>query len=232
MRLKPLSWLVAVLWVVGSPGLSAAEDTVAPAAPEAPAPPSRWLQGPGDLDVRLHLDGDILLAFAELGAAADFGVLPLGPGALAVGAEFSAGMCLTACGLIGLLTGIDVSSRFYSPHARLTYHFLPPHQKLDALDIYGLLLAGVTVSTQALSGSAQGVGFRYTGTGTGPSVGLGVGAKRFFKERLFLGGEARLRYARGEYHYSEEVAGISFEGVDPNWSQTGLTLLFFGGVRL
>jgi hypothetical protein len=190
------------------------------------------MQGVGDLDVRLHLDGDILLAFVEIGAAADFGLLPLGPGTLALGAELSGGICLTACGLIGLVTGISVSDRFVSPHARLTYHFLPPKQKLEGVDLYGLLLAGVTVSRQTVSGTIQGVNFDFKGTGVGPSLGLGLGAKKFFKERVFLGGEARLRYARGDYHYSEEVGNITLIGVDPDWSQTGLSLLIFAGMRI
>jgi hypothetical protein len=40
-----------------------------------------------------------------------------------------------------------------------------------------------------------------------------------------------LRYARGEYRYSDTVAGLSFEEVDLNWSQTGFGLLLFGGAR-
>lgn len=182
--------------------------------------------------MRVHLDGDILLAFVELGVAADLGLIPAGPGTVALGAELSGGICLTACGLIGLVTGISVSDRFISPHARLTYHFLPPNQKLEGVDLYGLVLAGVTVSNQKVSGTIENVDFNFTGTGVGPSIGLGLGAKKFVKERLFIGGEARLRYARGDYHYSEQVENITFLGVDPDWSQTGLSLLVFGGIRI
>lgn len=183
--------------------------------------------------MRVHLDSDILLAFVELGVAADFGLIPAGPGTLAVGAELSGGICLTACGLIGLVTGISVSDRFVSTHARLTYHFLPPNQKqLDGVDLYGLLLAGVTLANQKVSGSVENVDFRFSGTGLGPSIGLGLGAKKFVKERLFVGGEARLRYARGDYSYSEQVENVTLRGVDPDWSQTGLSILVFVGTRL
>lgn len=276
MRLKTLSWVVAVLLFVGAPRSSEAQEPQAPkarrrapakaalpapaAAPEPPAPPASpppeppapapaaapaapepaaaprapapsGLQGAGDLDARLQLDGDILLSFVELGVAADFGLLPVGPGSLALGAELGGGICLTACGLIGLVTGLDVSDKFISTHARLTYHFLPPNQKLEGVDIYGLLLAGAIVSRQTVSGTVQGVNFDFKGTGVGPSLGLGLGAKKFFKERVFFGGEARLRYARGDYNYSEEVGNVTIIGVDPDWSQTGLSLLFFAGMR-
>jgi hypothetical protein len=190
------------------------------------------LQKVGDLDARLHLDSDILLAFVELGVGADFGLIPAGPGTLALGAELSGGICLTACGLIGLVTGISVSDLFVNTHARLTYHFLPPNQKLDEVDLYGLLLAGVTVSRQSVSGTIENVNFNFTGTGVGPSIGLGLGAKKFVKERVFIGGEARLRYARGDYNYSEQVENITITGVDPDWSQTGLSLLIFVGLRV
>ncbi|ADO70668.1 uncharacterized protein STAUR_2876 [Stigmatella aurantiaca DW4/3-1] len=162
----------------------------------------------------------------------DVGLVPLGPGVLAVGGEFNAGICLTACGLVGLVTGIDISDHFYSPHVRLSYHWLPPAMKnAGTLELDGLLLVGVTFSTQTVSGDIEGVDFHYKGTGTGPSVGLGVGLKKFVKERLFLGIEARLRYAQGEDEYSERVGDDEFSGVDQDWSQTGLSLLVFGGVR-
>jgi|GEM_PF-1299735 len=221
-----------------SPQAPAPAPAPAPAAPEPATPPeapveeSLGIQKLGDFDMRLHVDSDILLAFVELGVGADFGLIPAGPGTLALGAELSGGICLTACGLIGLVTGISVSDRFISPHARLTYHFLPPNQKLEGVDIYGLLLAGVTVSNQKVSGRFENVDFNFTGTGVGPSLGLGLGAKKFVKDRIFIGGEARLRYARGDYSYSEQVENITVIGVDPDWSQTGLSLLFFVGLRV
>ncbi|RKH05880.1 hypothetical protein D7V97_23285, partial [Corallococcus sp. CA053C] len=192
------------------------------------------LQGPGDLDLRVHLTTDILVAFVEFGVAADLGVAPIGPGTLAVGAELNLGLCVTACGLVGALTGFDISDRYITPHARLTYHFLPPamRKRPTELDLYGLFLAGVTLSTQTITGTVQGVSVDYQGTGAGLSLGVGAGAKLFFKERFFVGGEARLRYARGTYDYEEEVGGSVFSGVDEDWSQSGLSLLVFAGLRL
>ena len=74
-------------------------STPAPAEPPSPSPlqsllhPRQPAAGQGEIDARVHLVGDVLLAFVELGVAVDLGLLPVGPGAVAVGGEFSAGAC-------------------------------------------------------------------------------------------------------------------------------------------
>ncbi len=211
-------------------------EPVAPPPPAAPAVsdalPGR-MQGVGDVDVRLMLNADILLAFVSLGVGADVGVLRAGPGVLSLGAEIEAGLCFTVCFALDLATGWNFSHQYYSPHARVAYHFLPPNARsLEKVDLYGLVLGGITYTTTRISGEESGTAFDFRGRDVAPSFGLGAGAKFFVQERLYLGAEARLRFASGQYTYTSRVGNVSVSGEQSFWSLSGLNVLFFGGLRL
>lgn len=203
---------------------------------EAPAAPRlNRLQGVGDIDARVMLNADILLAFVNLGVGADVGVLPLGPGVLTVGGEFEAGACVTMCLALNLATGWTFSHMFYSPHARVTYHLLPSNSSgLEKVDLYGLALAGVTITTTRVANTGTGAStdFEYLGSDVGPSVGLGVGGKYFFQDNLFFGAEGRLRYSAGEYTYSARVGNVTLSDSQSSWSLSGFNVQFFAGIRL
>ncbi|ATB34369.1 hypothetical protein [Melittangium boletus] len=219
-----LAWAGLVSVVMGSTG--------AHAAPPSAPPPGR-MQGVGDVDARLMLNADILLAFVNGGVGADVGVAKLGPGVLSLGGEFEAGTCVTACLALNLATGWSFRHLYYAPHARLTYHLLPAGTgNLEKADLYGLLLGGVTFTTTRVAGDSSGTEFEYKGSDVGPSVGLGVGGKFFLDERFFLGGEARARLSYGEYTYTARVGNASISDLQSTWSLSGLNVLFFGGVRL
>lgn len=213
-----------------------AQTTPGAQASEAPAAtrPNR-MQGVGDIDARLMLNADILLAFANVGVGIDVGVLPLGPGVLTLGGEFEAGACVTACLALNLLTGWTFSHLFYTPHARITYHLLPSNSSgLEKVDLYGLALAGVTITTTRVANTGTGdtTDFEYLGSDVGPSVGLGVGGKYFVQNNFFVGAEGRLRYSAGQYTYNVRVGNVSLSDTYSNWSLSGFNLQFFAGVRL
>ncbi|HYO68350.1 MAG TPA: hypothetical protein VEU33_19945 [Archangium sp.] len=207
---------------------SAAEIQAAPTAPRL-----NRVQGVGDIDVRGVLNADIVLAFVDLGVGVDVGVLQLGPGVLAIGGEFQAGACVTACLLLNTLTGYSWSNMFYSPHARATYHLLPSNSPgLEKVDLYGLALVGATITTTRVAGSVSGTDFEYVGSDVGPSVGLGLGAKYFFSDNLFFGAEGRLRYSAGEYTYTARAGNVSISDSQSTWSLSGFNVQLFAGLRL
>lgn len=218
-----------------------APATQAPQAPvaqasETPATPRfNRMQGVGDIDARATLNADILLAFVNLGVGADVGVLPLGPGVLTLGGEFEAGACVSLCAVLNLATGWTFSHMFYTPHARVTYHLMPSNsQGLGKVDLYGLALAGVTITTTRVANTGTGADtdFEYLGSDVGPSVGLGFGGKYFVQDTFFVGAEGRLRYSAGQYTYTARVGNVSLTDSQSSWSLSGFNLQFFAGLRL
>ncbi|QRK05568.1 hypothetical protein JQX13_36245 [Archangium violaceum] len=196
---------------------------------EPAAPRMNRLQDVGDIDARVMANADIVLAFVDLGVGLDVGVLRLGPGVLALGGEFEAGACVSPCIALNLATGWSFSHLFYSPHARATYHLLPSQSPgMEKVDLYGLVLAGLTLTTTRVTGTD----FDYAGSDVGPSVGLGVGGKYFFQDDFFLGAEGRLRYSAGEYTYSLRSGNVTLSDSQSSWSLSGFNVQFFAGLRL
>lgn len=207
---------------------AAAETQVAPAAPRL-----NRVQGVGDIDARAMLNSDILLAFVNLGVAVDVGVLPLGPGVLAIGGEFEAGACVSVCLLANAATGWSWSHMFYSPHARASYHLLPGNSAgLEKVDLYGLALVGATLTTTRVAGASSGTDFEVVGSDVGPSVGVGLGGKYFFSDNLFFGAEGRLRYSAGQYTYTARAGNVSLSDSQSTWSLSGFNVQLFAGLRL
>ncbi|HEX5753813.1 MAG TPA: hypothetical protein VFZ09_46945 [Archangium sp.] len=215
-----------------------AQEAQTSAAEAQPAPRLNRVQGVGDIDARAMLNADIVLAFVNLGVGADVGVLPLGPGVLALGGEFEIGGCVSACLLLNTLTGYSWSSMFYSPHVRASYHLLPSNSPgLEKVDLYGLALAGATLTTTRVAGTVSGgsgssTDFEYVGSDVGPSVGLGLGAKYFFSDNLFFGAEGRLRYSAGQYTYTARAGNVTISDSQSTWSLSGFNVQLFAGLRL
>ncbi|PTL85250.1 hypothetical protein DAT35_00555 [Vitiosangium sp. GDMCC 1.1324] len=202
---------------------------------ESAAPPGSRLQGPGDIDARVMLNADVILAFINVGVGVDVGVLKAGPGVLAVGGEFETGACVSPCIALNLATGYAFSHLFYSPNARVSYHLLPGNSPgLQKLDLYGLVLGGVTVTTTRVTGTDAGSGtdFDYQGSDVGPSLGLGAGGKYFFRDNLFVGAEGRLRYSAGEYTYTARAGRVTLSDSQSTWSLSGFNVQLFVGLRL
>jgi hypothetical protein len=211
-----------------------AEETKTPAEKsQAESRPNR-LQAVGDIDVRLMLETDILLAFVNGGVGADLGLLELGPGVLAVGGEVEVGACVTFCLGLNLLTGWNFSNMFYAPHARVTYHFLPGSSRgLENLDLYGLVFGGITYTTTSVSGASANAPFEYKGSDVGPSLGAGVGGKYFFKDNnFFVGAEGRARWSAGQYNYTVQVGNVTLSDTQSSWSLSGVHVQLFAGLRL
>ena len=234
-RIAVLS-LAALLTVTNAQAQEEAATTAPEATTEATAPDTGRTMRPGHLDLRANFNADILLAFVNAGVSVDVGLLPLGPGVLAVGGELEAGACVTFCLGFKLLTGWDLSTRYLSPHARLTYHFTPPAKSpsLQKVDFYGLAFGGITYNTAGLSGDAGNDRFEYSGADIGPSLGVGAGAKYFFKEDsgLFLGAEGRLRWSAGTYAWTARYGSVAISDTQSFWSLSGFNIQLFGGLRI
>ncbi len=219
---------------VEAPRPAAEASSPVPAVQPPPEPPRRTtrVQRPGDVDARLTLNADVILAFVNAGVGVDVGVLPLGPGTLSIGGEFEFGACVTFCAVLSLATGWQFSNLYYAPHARIAYHFLPGNAPgLEKVDLYGLVFGGVTLTTTRVAGTASGTEFEYVGNDVGPSLGLGVGGKFFPQEKLFLGAEARLRYSAGVYAYTARAGNVSISDSQASWSLSGINVQLFGGLR-
>ena len=98
---------------------------------------------PGHIDVRGMIDTDILLVYVNLGAMAEVGVLPIGPGTLAVGGEVDYGFCGSLCLITSLASPIDIGERYFTPMARVSYHFPIEALKIASkVDFFGATLRG------------------------------------------------------------------------------------------
>jgi hypothetical protein len=210
-----------------------AQEAKASAGGTQAMPGTNRLQGVGDLDVRAMLASDIMLAFVTGGVSADLGLLPLGPGVLAVGGELEVGACVTSCLAINLITGWSFSHLFYAPHARATYHFLPSNSPgLEKVDLYGLVFGGITYTTTSMSGTSANTPFEYKGSDVGPSLGAGVGVKYFLQDNFFVGAEGRARWSAGQYEYSVQVGNVTLSDIQSLWSLSGINVQLFAGLRL
>jgi hypothetical protein len=234
-RMKGRIAVLSLAMLLAAP-LARAQESEASASDGA-APENRRgrIQAPGQIDVQANFNADVLLIFANAGVGVDVGVLPLGPGVLALGGELEAGACITLCLGFKLATGWDLSTRYLSPHARVTYHFAPPGNSpsLQKLDVYGLAFAGITYSTASVGGTVGNDRFETRGTDLGPSLGVGAGAKYFLMEDsgLFVGAEGRVRWAAGTYTWTASYGNVSISDSQSHWSLSGLNVQLFGGIR-
>ncbi len=123
----------------------------------------------------------------------------------------------------------------------MSYHLELPARSGNALqkiDVYGVVFAGLVVSSMGFAGQYQGVMVSATSTGVGPGVGLGAGGSYFFTERVFVGAEATAKYAAGTYKDVLTVtppnSNVDFRWRDEysDWSLSGVSLRFFLGFRI
>lgn len=225
MRTSPLTLVLALL----AARVVIAQETP-PVAPEPEPEPGRLMR-PGNLDVRGTLDTDILLIYVDVGAGVDFGVLPAGPGTVSIGAEFDFGFCASACVLLNALTPLTWGSRYYSPFARIGYHFpLKGNATMQKVDVYGLAMVGLVYTNTGASTDDGSISF--TGEDTAIGVGAGGGVNYFLGDSLFVGAEARLRYATGIYTFTMKAGQYTFSDRESRWDLSGLNLLLFLGARL
>lgn len=215
-----------------------AEGASTPAAPTtevaAASSSGEHLLKPLHLDVRLAGDTDILLVYVELGAMVDVGLLPAGPGTLAVGASFDLGACGSVCWAFSALTSFNMSQTFLSPAARVSYHV--DLKKLgvnspviDKLDAYGLVFAGPNIASWALSADDNSV--KVEGTDLTFGGGLGVGGQYFFSDNFFVGAEGTFRYAKGAYNWKATVGQYSISGTENTWDHSGFNVRVNAGLR-
>ncbi len=192
---------------------------------------------PLHLDARFSVDADILLIYISLSAAADVGLVKIGPGTVAIGANAELGFCGSFCWVTAaLLSSALGSSTTYGqthffPSARLSYHFPLPTSKGDQakkINVYGLLFGGPVFTSLSLKNKSVEI----TGTDTSIGVGLGVGGQYFFTERIFVGVEATARYARGRYNWTVRLGDYRLSDSEASWSLTGGGIRFSVGVRL
>ncbi|CAN5843428.1 hypothetical protein BH11MYX4_BH11MYX4_15090 [soil metagenome] len=229
--------LSAALLVASISG-SAAADAPPPAATAPPAaaggepvkPPSgsRPLQ-PFEVDIRGTASTDILLIYVGLGANADLCLVPAGPGTSAVGAGFEYDFCGSVCWFFSAVTPFSFGQYQIAPSVRASYHI---DLKKKNLDLYPLIFGGPVFARAHIDfddGSAS-----YVATDTGFQIGAGAGLNYFVTERVFIGLEARFRYAKGTYSYELRSGNdrVFDKGNGDSWSLTGLNLMFAAGVRL
>jgi hypothetical protein len=209
-----------------------AAEQVQPAVETAPTPPSRLLQ-PMNVDLRLSGDTNLFLLYVDAGLGVDVGLLPMGPGTLAVGGELNAGTCLVFCLVLNGLTGFSWWDRYLNPMGRVSFHFQPPAKQarqLEKVDLYAVVMAGPVLIERGAESADRSVSF--VGTDTSLAVGLGVGANYFLSGPLFVGGELRARYAAGRYAWTVRAGQYQLSDSESTWSLSGVNLRFFAGLRL
>jgi hypothetical protein len=199
--------------------------------PIVPIPKTRTLE-PAHVDLKLTGNADALLAFIGAGAAADIGVARAGPGTFSLGAAGEYNFCASICWLLNTITPLEFGQRQISLWARAGYHIEIKGKGMEKFDIFPFVMAGPTFANSYVrldNGAAE-----YRGTDRAIAVGAGLGANLFVAGPVFVGGEARVRYATGVYNY-ELVSGSSqrtiAEGSVTHWSMTGLDLMLAMGVR-
>lgn len=215
------------------PEAQPAATTATPPAAPAVEPPAEETAGlrPMHLDFRGTINADVLLAYIGLGLSADLGLVPVGPGTLAVGAGFEYDFCGSVCWFFSAVTPLDFSHRQIWPQARASYHLgLKSAKHLDLYPFVGLGPVFARSEISVDSGAA-----RYVGTDTSIGVNFGAGASLFVAGPVFVGGEARIRYAAGDYNYrleSGDGTRTYDRGSVETWSLTGIDVLVAVGVRL
>jgi opacity protein-like surface antigen len=224
--------------LLGCSAVALAQQPAQEAMADAPveAPESKVLT-PLHADARLSVDTDILLIYVNVSVAADLGLIRLGPGTLGVGANVDVGFCGSFCWVTAaLLTSALGAPTTYGqthffPSARLTYHFPLPTSKTESLkkvNVYGLLFGGPVFSRLALVSKDLEI----VGTDTSFGFGGGVGGQYFFTERVFVGGEVTLRYARGRYTWAARVGSYQLKDSEDTWNLSGLNARLSIGIRL
>jgi opacity protein-like surface antigen len=218
-----------------APPLPTSSPALAPALAPAPAPsianrdvaeasdPTAALQ-PWDVDIRAGLHTTPILEYGGVGASADAGVRKLGPGTLAVGGGVDYFLCGTSCSS----APYSLSQRQLSFEGRVSYHLSVP--KVARMDIYPLITAGFMVSRSSIN---VGGNSEYRASDVAPSVGFGAGASYFFTDRIFVGAEARFRYAAGSYSYelaSGQARSFDRSGVSA-WNASTVDLALAVGTR-
>jgi hypothetical protein len=184
---------------------------------------------PGSNDLRLGALADLLLSHVSGLLVADRGLAPVGPGALALGLELSAGKCWLRCGRLS--TDVVVDRWTFAPAARVTFHFPVEGtaSSLAATGFYALLMGGAVldhVDEQSATGRASALTYS-------PFVSAGLGTTYFpgNSDEIFAGGEVRATYMPRFTVLSvdppatllqpESVAGLP-----------GVSFVFFMGARL
>lgn len=225
--------------MVGTPALAlaAALAAVAPAeggdVPEDafPTTSTRYLSrllSPGATDMRLGVLADILLTKVSGVLVADRSLAPVGPGALGLGLELSAGKCLLACGRIS--PDLVVDRWTFAPAARVTYHFPIEGSaaNLAATGFYALLMGGAALDVV----DEQSSGGRLHAFTYSPFVSAGLGTTYFpgNSDEIFAGGEVRATYMPRFTVLSVDppLSSLQPESVAP---LPGLSLIFFMGAR-
>jgi hypothetical protein len=209
---------------------TAPATTETAAAPPADQGPTSELK-PFELDIRGTLNADVLLAYIGLGASADFGLVQAGPGTIAVGASFEHDFCGSVCWFFSAVTPLDFSHRQIWPQARASYHLSLKNAK--KLDLYPFVSLGPIFARSEIS--VDNGAARYVGKDTSIGVNFGAGVNYFVYGHLFIGGEARVRYAAGEYNYKLESGDGTIQydrGSVDTWSLSGVDVVFTVGVRL
>lgn len=230
-RLVAVSCALLVASIHGSAAADGPPPTPSAPPPGAVAPvgprTSRPLQ-PFELDLRGTASTDILLIYVGLGANADLGLVAAGPGTLAVGAGFEYDFCGSICWFFSAVTPFSFGQYQIAPSVRASYHL---DLKKKNLDLYPLIFGGPVFARAHIDfddGSAS-----YVATDTGFQIGAGAGLNYFVTDHVFIGLEARFRYAKGTYSYTLKSGNdrVFDRGSGDSWSLTGLNLMFAAGYR-
>ena len=143
--------------------------------------------------------------------------------------------------MIGAVLNGSYGIRNFFPQARVSYHLELPAKSGNALqkiDVYGVVFAGLVVSSMGFSGQYQGVAVSASSSGVGPGIGLGAGGSYFFTDRVFVGAEATAKYASGTYRDVVTVtppnSNVDFRWREEysGWSLSGVSLRLFLGFRI
>ena len=233
LRLVALCSALLAALIPGSAAADGAQPAVTapppqPAPTAAPPSGSRPLQ-PFEVDLRGTASTDILLIYVGLGANADIGLVPAGPGTIAVGAGFEYDFCGSVCWFFSAVTPFSFGQYQIAPSVRASYHL---DLKKKNLDFYPLIFGGPVFARAHIDfddGSAS-----YVATDTGFQIGAGAGLNYFVTDRIFVGLEARFRYAKGTYAYELRSGNdrVFDRGSGSSWSLTGLNVMFAFGYRL
>ncbi len=216
-----------------APSGASASATIASVPKDKPAlepvVKSKTLE-PLHVDVKATGNADALLAFIGVGGAADVGIVRAGPGVLALGGAGEYDFCATVCWLFNAITPLEFSQRQISLWGRASYHIDIKGKSMEKIDVFPFVMLGPTFAQANIkldNGAAE-----YRGKDTAIAAGAGLGANIFVAGPLFVGGEARFRWAQGVYQY-ELIAGNErvIDGSVYSWSTTGIDILFAMGAR-